>query len=80
MKVVPGSLSTFAGLRTDERARVLDAELKPVRGLYAVGNDMSSIAGGNYPSGGFTLGPGMTFGYVAAHDAAGVPLDNNRST
>lgn len=80
VKVVPGSLSTFAGLRTDERARVLDAELKPVRGLYAVGNDMSSIAGGNYPSGGFTLGPGMTFGYVAAHDAAGVPLDNNRST
>ena len=79
VKIVAGSLGTFAGLRTDENARVLDARHAPIAGLYAVGNDMSSIMGGNYPAGGITLGPGMTFGYIAAHHAAGVPLENNRT-
>lgn len=79
IKIIPGSVSTLAGLRTDERARVLDGELKPIQGLYAVGNDMSSFARGAYPAGGFTLGPGITFAYIAAHDIAGVPLDNNRT-
>ena len=51
----------------------------PIPGLYAVGNDMASIMAGHYPAGGITLGPGMTFGYIAAHHAAGIPLDNNRS-
>jgi succinate dehydrogenase/fumarate reductase flavoprotein subunit len=79
VKIVPGSLSTFAGLRTDAKARVLDTDKRSIAGLYAVGNDMSSIMGGAYPAGGFTLGPAMTFGYIAAHDASGIPLDNNRS-
>ena len=80
VRIVPGSLGTFAGLKTDDLARVLDVHNQPISGLYAVGNDMSSIMGGNYPAGGITLGPGMTFGYVAAHHAANVPLDNNRTT
>jgi hypothetical protein len=80
VRIVPGSLGTFAGLKTDDRARVLNDQNQPIGGLYAVGNDMSSIMGGNYPAGGITLGPGMTFGYVAAHHAANVPLDNNRTT
>jgi succinate dehydrogenase/fumarate reductase flavoprotein subunit len=79
VRVVPGSLGTFAGLRTDASARVLDRALKPIDGLYAVGNDMSSIMGGRYPAGGITLGPAMTFAYVAAHHISGVPLDNNKS-
>ena len=78
VKIVPGSLGTFAGLRTDAHARVLDRNHNAIDGLYAVGNDMSSIMGGHYPAGGITLGPAMTFGYVAAHHASGVPLDNNR--
>jgi len=65
IKVVLGDLGTFAGLRTDEFARVIDAESQPVPGLFAVGNDMASIMGGNYPGGGITLGPAMTFGYIA---------------
>jgi hypothetical protein len=79
VKIVAGSLGTFAGLRTDAYARVLDANGQPIGGLYAVGADMSSMMAGRYPAGGITLGPAMTFGYVAAHQASGVPLDNNRS-
>lgn len=65
VKLVPGSLGTFAGLRTDASARVLDDGDRPIPGLFAVGNDMQSVMGGHYPSGGITLGPGMTFGYLA---------------
>lgn len=79
VKIVAGSLGTFAGLDTDEHARVLDARARPIDGLYAVGNDMASIMAGRYPSGGITLGPAMTFGYIAAHHAGGIPLKNNKS-
>lgn len=79
VRIVPGSLGTFAGLRTDAQARVLDDRDTPIPGLYAVGNDMSSMMAGRYPAGGITLGPAMTFGYVAAHHAGGIPLANNRS-
>ena len=72
VRVVPGSLGTFAGLKADARARVLDASGQPIPGLYAAGNDMNSVMGGRYPSGGITLGPAMTFGYLAARDAAGL--------
>jgi predicted oxidoreductase len=78
VKIVAGSLGTFAGLATNAEARVLDADNEPIPGLWAVGNDMSSMMAGRYPAGGITLGPAMTFGYVAAHAAAGVPLANNR--
>ena len=43
------------------------------------GNDVASIMTGRCPSGGITLGPALTFGYVAACHAGGVPLANNRS-
>lgn len=70
VKVLPADIGTYAGLRTDRWARVLDAQGAPVPGLYAAGNDAASIMGGNYPGGGITLGPGMTFGYVAARHLA----------
>ncbi len=72
VKVVAGSLGTFAGLRVNAQAQVLDADCQPIPGLYAGGNDMNSMMGGNYPSGGITLGPAMTFGFIAAHHAAGL--------
>ena len=71
VKVVIGDLGTFAGLKCDENARVLDGEGTPIPGLYAVGNDAASIMGGNYPGGGITLGPAITFGYIAARHIAG---------
>ena len=42
-----------------------------IEGLYAAGNDMASVMGGNYPGGGITLGPGMTFAYIAGRHLAG---------
>lgn len=64
VRILPGSLGSFSGLKTDEQARVLDAQQQPISGLYAIGNDMSSVMRGYYPSGGITLGPAMTFGYL----------------
>jgi len=74
VQVVAGSLGTFAGLKVNASAQVLDTQGAPIPGLYAGGNDMASLMGGNYPSGGITLGPAMTFGFIAAHHAAGVAL------
>jgi succinate dehydrogenase/fumarate reductase flavoprotein subunit len=65
VKLLMGDLGTFAGIRTDERARVLEDDGSPVPGLFAVGNDALSVMGGTYPGAGITLGPAMTFGYIA---------------
>ncbi len=70
VKIVPGSLGTFAGLRTDATARVLEENGAPIPGLYAVGTDMASIMGGFYPAGGINLGPAMTFGYIVGRHVA----------
>lgn len=66
----PADISVSTGLSTDEDARVLDGAGKPIGGLYACGNDMASVFGGNYPAPGTTLGPALTFGYRAAMHAA----------
>lgn len=73
VKVVPGSFGTFAGLRTDGKARVLDKESAPIPGLYAAGTDMASVMGGHYPAGGINLGPALTFGFIAGRHAAENP-------
>lgn len=71
VKLVVGDLGTFAGMRCNENAQVLNGDGRPVPGLYSVGNDAASIMGGNYPGGGITLGPAVTFGYIAARHMAG---------
>ncbi|CAM4315110.1 3-oxosteroid 1-dehydrogenase [Bordetella tumbae] len=65
IKVVVGEIGTFAGLATNASCQVLTKDGQVVRGLYAVGNDAASVMGGNYPGAGITLGPAVTFGYVA---------------
>jgi succinate dehydrogenase/fumarate reductase flavoprotein subunit len=72
VRVVPGELGTFAGIATDASSRVIDRSGKPISGLYAVGNDAASVMGGTYPGAGITIGPAMTFGYIAGRHAAGV--------
>ena len=65
-----GDLGTFAGLAVNGDAQVLDQSGAPIPGLFAAGNDMCSIMGGNYPAAGITLGPAMTFGYIAGRRLA----------
>jgi len=71
VEVAPADLGTSLGLATNEHAQLLDAAGQALAGLYACGNDMNSIMGGQYPAPGTTLGPGMTFGYIAARHVAG---------
>lgn len=71
IKIWPGDLGTKGGLKTDEAARVLDTSDRPIAGLYAIGNASGSVMGNSYPGAGSTLGPAMTFGYLAALDLAG---------
>ena len=70
IKIVPGDLGTKGGLRTDERARVLRADGTVIDGLYAAGNTSALVMGRSYAGPGATIGPAMTFGYLAALDAA----------
>lgn len=65
----PGDIGAATGLVTDGDARVLNAQGVAIEGLYAAGNDMHSIMGGIYPAPGITIGPGVTFGYLAAKHA-----------
>ncbi|HLI99013.1 MAG TPA: FAD-dependent oxidoreductase [Bradyrhizobium sp.] len=70
LRIFPADLGTAVGLRTDAHARVLRIDGPPITGLYACGNDMGSIMNGNYPGPGITLGPALTFGYIAARHLA----------
>ena len=65
-----GDLGTKGGLKCDSRARVVDANGVPIAGLYAAGNNSGSPFGDVYPGAGATIGPAMTFGFVAANDIA----------
>ena len=71
MPIYPGDIGTNGGLLTDDKARVLDASGKPISGLYAVGNNAASAMGESYPGAGVTIGPAMTFGYIAARHMTG---------
>ncbi|ORW36661.1 3-ketosteroid-delta-1-dehydrogenase [Mycobacterium paraense] len=69
-RIVLGDLGTSGGLRTDEYARVLRDDDTVVRGLYAVGNTAAPVMGRSYAGAGATIGPAMTFGFVAAKHVA----------
>ncbi|MHA5047634.1 3-oxosteroid 1-dehydrogenase [Streptomyces sp. SD15] len=69
-KIVPGDLGTKGGLRTDARARVLRPDGSVIPSLYAAGNASAAVMGHSYAGAGSTIGPAMTFGYIAALDIA----------
>jgi 3-oxosteroid 1-dehydrogenase len=68
VRIVPGDLGTKGGLRTDARARVLRGDGSVIDGLYAAGNASVAVMGHSYAGAGATIGPAMTFGYIAARD------------
>ncbi len=70
IRLVVGDIGTFAGLVTDRYTRVIGKTGMPIPGLHAVGNDAASVMGGNYPGAGITLGPALTFGYIAGRTLA----------
>ena len=69
MRLWPGDIGAATGFVTNADAQVLGPDDRPIPGLYAIGNDMNSIMGGTYPGPGITIGPGLTFAYIAARHA-----------
>jgi len=70
--VVPGDVSTYGGAVTDAYARVLRGDGSVIEGLYATGVSTASVMGNVYAGAGASIGPSMTFGYIAARHAAGL--------
>jgi succinate dehydrogenase/fumarate reductase flavoprotein subunit len=68
VRLVPGDIGSFSGLRTNAQAQVIDKQGAPIPGLYACGNDMASVMGGAYPGAGITIGPALTFAWLAVQD------------
>jgi 3-oxosteroid 1-dehydrogenase len=69
LRIVAGTLGTSVGLATDASARVLREDGTAVEGLYACGNDATSLMAGIYPGAGITIGPAIVFAYLAVEDA-----------
>lgn len=72
VKIVPGDIGNFSGIRTDKHGRVVNRSGDAVEGLYACGNDALSFISGGYAGAGGTLGPGMTMAYIAGRHIATV--------
>ena len=70
VQIVPGDLGTKGGLRTDVDARVLRVDGTVIPGLYAAGNVSATMMGHTYAGPGATIGPAITFGYLAAKHIA----------
>jgi succinate dehydrogenase/fumarate reductase flavoprotein subunit len=70
----PGTLGTNGGPKVDVNAQVVRRDGQPIGRLYAVGNTAANAFGWAYPSGGATIGHGVTFGYLAGRHAATQPV------
>ncbi|MCX5202730.1 3-oxosteroid 1-dehydrogenase [Streptomyces sp. NBC_00237] len=70
LKIVPGDLGTKGGIVTDASARALREDGSVIEGLYAAGNASAAVMGHSYAGAGSTIGPAMTFGYLAAQHVA----------
>ncbi len=65
-----GALGTNGGARTNALAQILDVEGEPIAGLFGAGNVIACPTGSVYAGAGGTLGPALTFGYIAGRAAA----------
>lgn len=74
LKLYPGDVGTFRGLRVNANAQVTDTGGNAIAGLYACGLDIDSVFGGFYPGAGAMHGPNITFAYVAARHVVREPV------
>lgn len=65
VKMESGALGTAGGPKTNADGQVVDWSGNAIPGLYAAGNAMAAVLGEVYGGAGGTLGPGLTFGYLA---------------
>jgi 3-oxosteroid 1-dehydrogenase len=70
MRIDPGDFGTRGGMVTNTKAQVTKKDGSVIPGLYAIGNCSAAILS-TYPGPGATLGPAMTFAYIAAKDITG---------
>ena len=70
VEIASGLLGTNGGPRTDGAARILGHDGAPIPGLLGAGNAIACPTGGIYAGAGGTLGPALTFGYIAGRTAA----------
>ena len=71
LPIYPGDIGTNGGLTTNARAQVTRPDGSAIPGLYAIGNAAASAMGESYPGAGVTIGPALTFGYIAARELVG---------
>jgi len=70
LRIDPGDFGTHGGMDTTVNAEVLKEDGSTIDGLYAIGNCAAAILP-TYPGPGATLGPAMTWGYMAARHITG---------
>jgi 3-oxosteroid 1-dehydrogenase len=71
LPIYPGDIGTNGGLTTNAKAQVTRPDGSAIPGLYAIGNAAASAMGESYPGAGVTIGPALTFGYIAARELVG---------
>jgi len=69
VQIYPGDVSTYGGVVSNEHAQVLNNSGTIIPGLYATGVATASVMAKSSPGAGGSIGPSLTWGYVAAKHA-----------